>query len=115
MSARILGPFRRPLTSRQTSLPMPFQCPISSSSRLRLTKLDLRVSTNHTLLQYMATNPTNTALSHNINSTVPPCLICTPTVSLISSTALANTAVTETAMAALDANTEASAGQKMLE
>lgn len=114
ISARMLGFFRCPLISRQTSPPMPFQCPISSSSRRRLTKLDFRVSTNHTLLQYNAAKPTNTKLSHNISSTVPPCLICTPTVSLIPLMALANTAVTESAIAAVKANVDAIAGQSML-
>lgn len=49
--SRNLGFLRLPLMSHQISFPIPRQCPTSSSSRRRLTKLDFLVSTNQTLVQ----------------------------------------------------------------
>lgn len=114
MSARIVDFRRLPLISRQISLPTPFQCPISSSSRRRLTKLDFRTSTNHTVSQYATVKPENPTPNHEKSSVVWPSSIRTPTVLLNLSAILASTTLAESRIAAIEANMVATIGQIIL-
>lgn len=77
-------------------------------------KLDFLVSTNHTLVQYKVAKLTNRKPNHTNSSTVPPCLICIPSVSLNLFMAPASTMMAESRIAATNANNVANAGQKTL-